>query len=263
MAPHWQSFATGSTAPRIPEEEGFLADEQWQKENYKDLEGPWNPGGMGGTEEEQPGWWLFTPSKRSRTFENMHRTLMQNPFVPLGFRLMVLIFDLCALAVGVTIYRRTNNLENLPQLLTGVSTQSTNHSPVCEQQPSTYFVFILDSVAVIYLIYITWDEYFSRPLGLRRSRDKVRLLFLDLVFIVLCAANLSIAFNTLLDKQWACYETAPVNQNNEQAAESVCVQNGDLCRRQRALSGLLLIELALWLSTFGISVLRIVERISR
>lgn len=189
------------------------------------------------------------------------RILMQNPFVPLGLRVMVMIFVLCALAVGATIFERTKVVNDSP-----FNRQSVNLGPssddeaVCEQQPSTYMAFIVDSFAILYLFYITWDEYFSKPLGLRRSRDKMRLLFLDLVFIVFSAANLSLAFNTLLDAQWACFKSPASNQLNLQAAQSVCVKDADLCRRQQTLAGVLLIVLVAWLMTFAVSCLRYVHR---
>lgn len=181
---------------------------------------------------------------------------MQNPFVPLGLRLGVLIIVLCALAVGTTIYQRTRVLIGSSGRLGVHVGPGTDSEAICEQQASTYLSFIVDSVAVLYLVYITWDEYFSKPLGLRRSRDKMRLLFLDLIFIVFSSANLSLAFRTLTDQQWACYQYTPVNQNNDKAAQSVCIQDGDLCRRQQTLAGLLLIVLVAWLATFAVSVLR-------
>ena len=182
---------------------------------------------------------------------------MRNPFVPLCLRLIVLMFVLSALANGVTIWRHTTSLNGSPTYRSGVDFgPDSDNSAVCEQQPSTYMAFITNAVAVLYLAYITWDEYFSKPLGLRRSRDKMRLLFLDLIFIVVGAATLSLAFNTLLNRQWACYQNSPQNQNNAAAAQSVCVKSEDLCRRQKALSGLLLVALFAWVLTFAVSISR-------
>ena len=182
---------------------------------------------------------------------------MQNAFVPLGLRVTVMVFVLAALGVGTTIFERTNSVNGSPSRRQGIDViPGTDDQAVCEQQPSTYMAFIVDSVATLYLFYITWDEYFSKPLGLRRSRDKMRLLFLDLIFIVFSAANLSLAFSTLLDRQWACYQDSPYNSNNQQAAQSVCVNDADLCQRQQTLTGLLLIVLLTWLMTFAVSVLR-------
>lgn len=185
---------------------------------------------------------------------------MRNPLVPLMIRLIVLAFVLGGLALGVTIYRGSNALNVSP-----VVRSSTGGGPdgdeqyICEQQASTYMAFIVDTIAVLYLIYITYDEYTNKPLGLRRSRDKVRLLLLDLLFIVFSAANLSLAMNTLDDEQWACYSN-PLgvggDNDNSQVAESTCVKDNDLCHRQRALCGILVIALVAWVMTFAISILR-------
>ena len=69
---HWQPFGAANSPPRLSEEEqGMLVDEQWQRENIKDLEGPWNPNGANAADTEQ-GWWLFTPQRRSATAERIH-----------------------------------------------------------------------------------------------------------------------------------------------------------------------------------------------
>ena len=87
----------------------------------------------------------------------------------------------------------------------------------------------------------------------------MRLLFLDLVFIIFSAANLSLAFNTLTDQQWSCFTGTPSeNNNNEEAARSTCVHSTTLCRRQRGLVSVLLFAEIAWVMTFAISVLRLV-----
>lgn len=182
---------------------------------------------------------------------------MNNSFVPLLLRFLIMVFVLASLAVAVTIFQRTHDLNNSPAQQAGTHMgPGTDSQAICQEQPSTYLAVIVGSIAVVYLLYITWDEFKSKPLGLRKSGDKIRLLFLDPVLFVFSAANLSIAFNTYLDRQWACYHNAPSNQNNQQAAQSVCVFNQDLCDRQKTLSGLLLIVLVFWMLTFAISVLR-------
>lgn len=184
---------------------------------------------------------------------------MKNPFVPLIIRLFVMAFVLAGLGVGVTILHSTWYLNGNPNLRASTDTApQTAENYVCEQQASTYMAIIVDSVAVAYLIYTMLDEYLSKPLGLRRSREKIRLLYLDLVFVVFSSANLSLAMDTLHNGQWACYEGRPQSSNNDnaQVAASTCVQNDDLCKRQRALCGVLVIALFAWLVTFAISVLR-------
>lgn len=187
--------------------------------------------------------------------------LMKNPFVPLIIRLTVLSFVAAALGLGGWIYRDTITLNSDPNLRAGTTPGvETAGNYICKQQTSTYMAFIVSSFAVIYLLYITWDEYASKPLGLRSFGAKMRLIFLDLLFIVFSAANLSLAFNTVTDAQWACYAD-PANaslSNNEAAALTTCVHDGAICRRQQALCAMLMLALFAWLMTFSISVLRYV-----
>lgn len=113
---------------------------------------------------------------------------------------------------------------------------------------------IFDSVALVYIFYITYDEYTGKPLGLRSAKAKMRLILLDMYFIVFNAANLSLAFDALTDVRWSCRESlmfaGPGNDGSH---------NSGLCNRQRALSGVLLIALVAWLLTFAVSVFRYVS----
>ena len=151
--------------------------------------------------------------------------------IPLAFRSIVWTFSLIALGLAGSTYHQTNNDDNL------VNT------------PSTKMAIAVDVVALIYTLYITYDEYTGKPLGLRSARAKIRLLFLDLVFIVFDSANLSLAFEGLIQVQGgACDPNASLQD-----------QTG-ICRRQQALASVLLIALIAWLLTFSISVLRSVYK---
>lgn len=92
---------------------------------------------------------------------------------------------------------------------------------------------VVDAVALAYLLYITYDEYSGKPLGLRPAKAKMRLIFLDLFFIVFDSANLSLAFEVI---------------------EGGC--DSRVCNQQKALASVLLIALIAWLLTFSISVMR-------
>ena len=281
----WHTYARASAFPRHHSE---IVTEEWKAQNLGDLDAPWAPGLIDQNEITDTRIWLLSRQKRTATMKRSHvsyhsprsippgrprlipyfqRILMRNPFVPLLVRLTVMTFCAAALAVGAWIYHTSAAVNNSPAYTSGVTiTPGTNTSSyICKQQASTYLAFIVDSFAVLYLFYITWDEYFSAPLGLRSTHAKLRLLFLDLLFIVFSAANLSLAFNTLADQQWACFTgngVSSANNNNVMAATSTCVYNEALCQRQRALCGILLVATTAWVATFTISVLRVVEKIS-
>jgi hypothetical protein len=95
-----------------------------------------------------------------------------HPLVPLFLRMIVLTTSTLALGLSCSIYHLTNK-----------STFS--------QTPSTIMAIVVDVVAMPYIGYITWDEYTGKPLGLRSPKAKMRLVLLDLLFIVFESANLT------------------------------------------------------------------------
>lgn len=113
---------------------------------------------------------------------------------------------------------------------------------------------VVDAVALVYLVYITYDEYTSKPLGLRPPKAKMRLILLDIFFIIFDAANMTLAFVSLHDVQGTC-TSAVINDVHDDRNDALCV-------RQKALASVLLVALIAWLLTFCISIFRLVERVS-
>lgn len=101
----------------------------------------------------------------------------------------------------------------------------------------------VDCVAIPYILYITWDEYTGKPLGLRSPKAKIRLVLLDLFFIIFESANLALAFAALTEKDGSC--TTTVNGANT-----------IICSRVKALCGILMIALIAWSLTFAVSIFR-------
>jgi hypothetical protein len=203
-----------------------LVTPDWLNENHGDYSQPWRGQLDPDEDTEDP---LKKKRRREIWFKRFHNTLLQSPIVPLIIRLTVWSFSLTALALGGSIQRLS---ENFPH----------------PQGPSALMAIIIDAVALVYLIYITWDEYTSKPLGLRSPSAKARLILLDLFFIVFDSANLSLAFESLSSAEGAC-TVAEINQ-------TLAPKNDDICDRQIALASVLLIALIAWLITFSISVLR-------
>ncbi|KAF2820992.1 hypothetical protein CC86DRAFT_373914 [Ophiobolus disseminans] len=216
---------------------GHIVDDDWMKENMPDLETPWEPIDEDKDEERIKGFWLFSPAKRRRKVLRFHRTIMNHPMVPAVVRMVVLVFSIMALSLAGAIFHHSNRAE-------------------CKNNSSTWMAIIVDVVAILYTVYITYDEYTSKPLGLRSHNAKMSLIFLDLAFIVFESANLSLAFQALTDDKWACRESP-------EFATSQCKYSKSICTRQKALTATLLIALLAWLSTFTISTLRLIHRVAR
>jgi hypothetical protein len=123
---------------------------------------------------------------------------------------------------------------------------------------------VVDGIALIYLIYITYDEISGKPLGLRSPNTKIRLIMFDLVFIVFDSANLSLAFDTLFDVRWSCrsFETQGVEKGSPLSMQTG-MTNGPICQRQKALAAFLFLALGAWVLTFTVSVFRVVERVNK
>ncbi|KAK3655230.1 hypothetical protein LTR56_003652 [Elasticomyces elasticus] len=201
------------------------------------------------------GKWLISPERQERTVRLFWRLLLKNPFIPLAFRLSTLAFSGAALAIAATIRVNVNHVNS-----------DNDDQNQCATRASTYMALCVGCVAIPYVGYVTWDEYMSKPLGLRSVPAKVLLLLCDLYFVVFSASNLSLAFDALFDHRWACYnETfALLGDGGHQLVYNVpatCPNNPHICRKQQALSAILLISLIAWLMTFSISVMRVVEKL--
>ncbi|KAH0539138.1 hypothetical protein FGG08_004310 [Glutinoglossum americanum] len=226
----WHVFAKGSVYPPASSGESQLVDDAWLEANGGDLESPWGAGNASGDGEKGDELiFLRSKTKRRVWYVRAQRTLLRNPIIPLVFRLIIWLFSLIALALGGSIFH-------------------ISETEGFSQRPSTLMAIIVDIIALVYILYITYDEYTGKPLGLRSPKAKMRLILLDLFFIVFDSANLSLAFDALSDVRWSC--------KDDSGTGSATPRNALLCVRQRALSSVLLVALVAWITTFSISVLR-------
>lgn len=222
----WQTFSRSIAYPREEGVEEELVTTDWLNENHGDYSQPWRGDLEESEDTEDP---LRRKRRREIWFKRFHNTLLQSPIVPLIFRLTVWCFSLIALALGGSI-------------------QHMSSEYIHPQGPSALMAIVVDAVALVYLVYVTFDEYTSKPLGLRSPSARARLILLDIFFIVFDSANLSLAFESLSTVRGSCTVTE-VNQE-------ITPQNSAICNRQKGLASVLLIALVAWLTTFAISVLR-------
>lgn len=222
----WRAFAVSSAYPANSAEVGEIVTEEWLVQNGADYSRPWLAGEEDGDPEKGSASLFRSRMKRRAWYLRAQRTILRSPVVPMVIRLIVGIFSMMALALAASIRRLTTTMLADDSLI-----------PKPRKTPSTDMAIIVDAVAIVYLSYITYDEYSGKPLGLRSAKAKMRLIFLDLFFIVFDSANLSLAFEAVQDN----LKSGGLHQIND---------------RQETLASVLLIALIAWLLTFSISVLR-------
>lgn len=223
----WVTFARASAYPR-ENDETEKVDEEWLNRNFGDYAQPWLAGHQEDDDEDAGSRYHAFRTKRKVWYLRTQNTILKNPMIPLAFRLTVFIFSAVALSLGASLDHFADQND-------------------FERGPSAEMAIIVDVIAMVYTVYITYDEYFSKPLGLRSIRAKLRLIFLDLFFIVFESANLALAFASLDDTAEACV-AGPEDRTNF-----------NICDRQKALASVLLVALIAWLMTFAVSVLRLVS----
>lgn len=247
----WISFGRASVYPR----ENFnneKVDPEWLNKNFTDYSQPWLANHDEDDEEEGLSRYRAFRKKRQAWYKRFQFTILRNPFIPLAFRLTVIIFAVTAIALGASIYEASDRITRCLRQPSGSRDDFCvrlvgNGNVSYYRDPSALMAIIVDVISVVYTSYITYDEYFSKPLGLRRARAKIRLVLLDLFFIVFQAANLSLSFESLALDEGAC--AIGDGPTTDQRFERVC-------GRQQSLSGVLLVSLVAWMLTFSVSVLR-------
>ncbi|KAI7192118.1 hypothetical protein KC363_g3489 [Hortaea werneckii] len=265
----WRPFMYSGPTPHEQEERARVVDQAWLDKHMPALGEGWKEeDDMRADGEPIQTWsgrglmykgrWLISPERQERSVRLFWRLLLKNPFVPLAFRVAVLAFAAASLGVAARLYQNINH-----------ANKDQNADNQCATRASTYMAICVGAIAMPYLGYITWDEYMSKPLGLRSASTKTLLLLCDLYFVVFAASNLSLAFDALYDRRWACYgdnyvilQTGEGNATNPvYNVPATCPNNQNICYHQKSLSGVLFVSLIAWLMTFSISVMRVVEKL--
>lgn len=78
--------------------------------------------------------------------------MLKNAYVPLIFRITVLAFTAAALGLAAAIYINVDKVNN-----------DSDPYNQCATRASTFMAICVGSIAVPYIIYVTWDEYLSKP----------------------------------------------------------------------------------------------------
>lgn len=179
----------------------------------------------------KPGYWLLNQNRKT-WIEQIQGIILYNRVLPLIFRILLVTLCCCALGMACTIFTGTRKYSEFGQ------------------EPLTIMAICVQLIALAYLLYIAYDEFTGKPLGLRNALDKLLYIMLDLVFIIFSLANVSLAFNTLYDSRWVC---------REDISGRVPVVRS-ICRRQRALTGFLVMVIFFWLVNFILLTTRVIVK---
>ncbi|MCJ1430371.1 hypothetical protein MMC29_008289 [Sticta canariensis] len=237
----WRAFANSSAYPVVAADgDGReLVTEEWLVQNGADYSRPWLAGSENGDVDNDGARLFKFRARRKSWWERLQRTILRSSIIPLVIRTNVWVFSLIALALGSSLHRQASKItdENLK-----IKSSSPN------------IAITVDAIALVYILYITYDEYTGKPLGLRSARAKMRLIFLDLFFIVFDSANLSLAFEAVSDSNSNCENST--TPGNTTLFQQDAKDFPRICHQERALASVLLIALISWILTFSISVFR-------
>lgn len=221
----WHAFIQSSRYPHIPHEKSeVIDDEEMQRLNTYEF-------GTHAALSPQTGAVADSHMRKGLSdkpvWMRVWHTLLHHPLGPLACRLTVLSTSIVALVVAVEIFQR--------ERLSGAQGLGTN---VAAERTQVIVAIVVDVVAVPYIGYITADDYTGKPLGLRPTNDRIRLILMDLFFIIFKSASTALGFEAMI-------------------FNSTDTSDGLL----RALGAFELIGLVSWALTLTINVFREIERL--
>lgn len=88
--------------------------------------------------------------------------MLKNPFIPLIFRIIVLAFSGASLGISAVLFENIQRVNN-----------DTDPNNQCAPRASTYMAIVVGCLAIPYVLYVTWDEYMSKPYVPRSSQDNI------------------------------------------------------------------------------------------
>ncbi|GAB1316727.1 Regulator of phospholipase D SRF1 [Madurella fahalii] len=214
----WRSYLQSSRYGRLPNEEAEIVDpevlEKLQPGFSNAVGTPRLPDTTG-----------RGPTRTRRLYKRLWRLILRHPLVPLVFRLTVLLTSIVALALSARIFQLEEH--------GGVDRQSS-------ERTQALVAIVVDTIAVPYIGYMTWDEYTGRPLGLRSATAKISLVLMDLFFIIFKSASTALAFEALVYHNSLDLQTSQYSQ---------------------ALAAFQTVSLIAWSFTFTVNVFRLVQKL--
>ncbi|PWY97322.1 hypothetical protein BCV70DRAFT_202977 [Testicularia cyperi] len=222
---------------------------------------PWKP------EQRGPGGFLatgyFPRTETGRTydsngkmrkhgwFETWKNFLIHNPFVPLLFRVINIAFTSATLAVAI-------------EILIALRQEDANDAVGA----SPLVAIIFAPLSLVHVGFQIWLEYFGRPIGLWTVQSKLSYTVVELVFICLWSAELSLTFDNYFTSTLICvaYGSPYVGPRERPSDQLSPLQNPSrqpyLCRLQGTLIGLVFVSLLAYVIVLTVSLFRIFVRVT-
>ncbi|GAK61876.1 uncharacterized protein PAN0_001c0071 [Moesziomyces antarcticus] len=221
---------------------------------------PWKPEERGHGGLNAAGYFPRTESgrtirssdgRKSAWLESWKNFLIHNPFVPLLFRVINIAFTAATLAVAVKLL---------------VVLQSEGANDAVGASPLLAIVFA--PLTLLHVGFQIWLEYFGRPIGLWTVQSKLSYTVVELVFICLWSAELSLTFDNYFTSTLVCvtYGSPFVGPRQPPADRPNPLNNPGrkpfVCRLQGSLIGLVFVSLLAYLIVLTVSLFRIFVRVT-
>ncbi|RDA82788.1 hypothetical protein CP532_0856 [Ophiocordyceps camponoti-leonardi (nom. inval.)] len=216
--PSWKEFLHASSWGHMPNEDSQVVDYDVLKTMQPSFDG------LGAAQL------CLTDSKRSRRrktltfYKRLWIAMMRSSLSPLLFRLTVVVTSILALGVASRIFQDEDTIER----------------DGAAERTQSMFAVVIDCVAIPYIGYMIYDEYTGKPVGLRSGVSKIRLILLDVFFIIFKSASTALAFESI------AYHRIAELQNFQLST---------------VLGVFELVGLMSWTMTFVVNVFRTVERL--
>ncbi|KAK4159767.1 hypothetical protein QBC43DRAFT_122534 [Cladorrhinum sp. PSN259] len=213
----WVTYLRSSQYGHLPNEESQIVDQAVLKEFQPTFDDPVDTPKLPPTNGHKS-------TRSDLLYKRFWRLILTHPLVPLFFRLIVLLTSIVALALSVKIFQ----IED--------SERDDNTS----ERTQAIVAIVVDTVAIPYIGYMTWDEYTGKPLGLRLATEKISLVLMDLFFIIFKSASTTLAFEALVYHNSADRRVGQYSQ---------------------ALAAFQTVGLISWSCTFSVNVFRLVQKL--
>ncbi|PFH56554.1 hypothetical protein XA68_16337 [Ophiocordyceps unilateralis] len=174
-SPSWREFVRASSWGNMPNEDSEVVDYDVLKKMQPSFDG------LGTVQQCQSDSKGSCRRKTLSFYKRLWVAMMRSSLSPLLFRLTVVVTSVLALGIASRIFQREDSIDR-----DGA------------ERTQSMFAVAVDCVAIPYIGYMIYDEYTGKPVGLRSGVSKIRLILLDVFFIIFKSASTALAFESIV-----------------------------------------------------------------